>query len=1051
MLFADLKGSTSLIEGLDPEAARALLDPALQTMMDAVHAYEGYVAQVLGDGIFALFGAPLALEDHPQRALHAALRMQGDLLRHAEEVRVSHGAPLLVRIGINTGEVLVRSIRRDDLHTDYVPVGHTTHLAARMEQMATPGSILITEHTRKYCQDFFDLKPLGAVSVRGVEAPLSVFEVRGAGTLRTRFQAAAHRGLTRFVGRRFELDQLRSACSAARRGYGRIVDVIGEPGMGKSRLVHEFKQHLAPDILLLEAQAIAHGRNTPYMPVVELLKKYFELAPADDDHSRRKKITAKTFDQEDELQDSLPFLFNLLLDVKETAELAQFGEQARQRRTLEAVKRLLLRETLRQPVVLIVEDLHWIDTETEATLALIAEGLPSARFMLLTTYRPEYAPPWQSKSYYTASRLAALDTNEAVDLLNSLLGVRESSNDISALKNVRDFILIKTQGTPFFIEEVVQALFEQGHLIRDEVGRAQIPHLHATPLAEIEIPSTIEGVLAARIDRLPVAQKLLLQQLSVIGRTFALDLASSVVDQAEEILLDQLVELQRKEFVYERPGARQMTYLFKHALTQDVAYRELPHERRKLIHERTAEAIETLHASDLDEHYAALAHHYSQSGNLVKAIRYLRLAGRQASQRSAVKDAVDYLEAALAGVAKIPESAARDQQELEILIDLGAALLPAVGLSAARVKAVYLRARALCGTMELKGELLPILGGLRANAGMRGESQELEYAEEMTALGNETGDSATILQAHMSMGFSHYNLGNFATARTEFDAAIAAYRFDEHRHHAVTLGLDALVYSQIFGSHCGWILGYPETALLYARAAIAAAQRIEYPYMISVVQILLADLHYLRGDVCASLAAATSGIQIANEYGFPQWAAYASPRVGWALGVQGDVTALDKIDPCLSILNAVDATYYVPVLLGQKAEVQARLGQVDAALATIVAGIKLAADSHQPWILPELYRARGALRLTADPDAAEVAEQDFERAISMAQEQSAKSWELRAATCLARLWHRQGKSAEAHALLAPLYDWFTEGFDTRDLQDAKALLEILIVRAKTAV
>lgn len=398
VLFADLKGSTSLIEDLDPEAARALLDPALQIMMDAVHAYEGYVAQVLGDGIFALFGAPLAMEDHPQRALHAALRMQTDLLRHSEEVRLAHGAPLLVRIGINTGDVLVRSIRRDDLHTDYVPVGHTIHLAARMEQMAMPGAILITEHTRRYSQGFFDLKPLGAATVRGVEVPLPIYEVLGIGALRTRFQAAAQRGLTRFVGRQLGLDQLCSACSASQLGHGRIVDVIGEPGMGKSRLVHEFKRSVASDILLLEAQAVSHGRSTPYLPVVELLKKYFQIAPADDDPSRREKIATKALRQDRSLEDALPFLYSLLLVESDAPELALLGEQARRRRTLDSVKRLLLRETLHQPVVLIVEDLHWIDSETEAALALLAESLASAHFLLLTTYRPEYVPPWRSSS-----------------------------------------------------------------------------------------------------------------------------------------------------------------------------------------------------------------------------------------------------------------------------------------------------------------------------------------------------------------------------------------------------------------------------------------------------------------------------------------------------------------------------------------------------------------------------------------------------------------------------------------------------------------------------
>ena len=1039
-LFADLKGSTSLIEKLDPEAARALLDPALQIMMDAVHRYEGHVAQVLGDGIYALFGAPLAIEDHPQCALHAALSMQANMRNYADQVQRSMGVPLQARVGINTGEVFVRSIRKDDLHTDYVPVGHTIHLAARMEQMAEPGGILITEYTRRYCQDFFHLKSLGIVTVRGVEVPLSVYEVLGLGQLRTRFQAAAQRGLTRFVGRQVELEQLRSAYATSRTGHGRIIDIIGEPGIGKSRLVHEFKRAISPETLLLEAQAIAHGRRTPYLPLVELLKKYFQIAPADDDRCRREKIADKALDEDRSLEDTLPFLFSLLLVEHEAGALAQLGEQARRRRILDAVKRLLLRETRRQPVMLVVEVLHWIDTETEAALALLAESLASARFLLLTTYRPEYSPPWQLRSYYTASRLSALDTNDAEDLLDSLLGVKHSSDGLSALKEMRNFILAKTQGTPFFMEEVVQALFEQGHLVRDEAGRAQVPLVAHTPHAEIQIPATLEGVLAARIDRLPAAEKLLLQQIAVIGREFALELARHVIGVGEETLIDQLSDLQRREFVYEQPGARQPAYEFKHALTQDVAYRELPQERRKLIHERTAEVIETLYVSHLDEHYAALAHHYTQSDNLAKAIAYLRLAGHQANQRSAAKDAVAYLEAALVAVARLPESAARDQQEVDILIELGIALQVAAGLSATRVKEILLRAYALCRHTGAPHELFPVLAGLRANAGMRGESM-LEYAEALTALGTRTGDSAIILHAHVAMAFCHFGVGDWVSAREEFDHALATYCFEEHRDHTVTMGPDAAVLSHAFGSLCLWMLGYPDTALGSAREASASAQRIGYPYMISFAKILLADLCGFRGEISASLTEATAAVHIADEYGFPEWIAFASPLADWARGMQGDANALSSIDEHLAIFGYIGATFYVPMLIALKAELQARAGQFDHAIATATTAVTMAMETNQLWILPELYRVRGALLLAADPAATEAAAQHFERARSMAQDQRAKAWELRATTSLARLWQNQGKHQAARALLAPIYGWFTEGFETRDLQEAKTLLE----------
>ena len=369
-LFADLKGSTALIEGLDPEEARAIIDPALQLMMDAVHRYEGYVAQALGDGIFALFGAPIAHEDHPQRALYAALCMQEEMRRYSDQVRLKGGPPLQMRVGVNTGEVVVRSIRKDDLHTDYVPVGHSTNLAARMEQVATPGSILITDYTRKLVEGYFELKGLGAAQIKGVEEPLPVYEVLGAGPLRTRLQVAARRGLTRFVGRQNELEQMQRALEQAKAGHGQIVGVMGEPGLGKSRLFYEFKLLSQSGCLVLEAYSVSHGKASPYLPLIELLKSYFDITLEDEERKRREKITGKVLTLDRNLEDTLPYLFALLGIEDPQSSLQQMDPQIRRRRTFEALKKLFLRESLNQPLILIFEDLHWIDSETQGFLVL---------------------------------------------------------------------------------------------------------------------------------------------------------------------------------------------------------------------------------------------------------------------------------------------------------------------------------------------------------------------------------------------------------------------------------------------------------------------------------------------------------------------------------------------------------------------------------------------------------------------------------------------------------------------------------------------------------
>ncbi|MBI3795845.1 MAG: AAA family ATPase [Deltaproteobacteria bacterium] len=358
-MFADLKGSTALIEGLDPEEARAIIDPALQLMMDAVHQYDGYVAQALGDGIFALFGAPLAHEDHPQRALYAALRMQEAMRRYADTLRTKGYPPLQMRVGVNTGEVVLRSIRKDDLHTDYVPVGHSTNLAARMEQLANPGSIVVSAYTQHLTDGYFAFKDLGPTQIKGVADSLNIYEVLSVGPLRTRLQVAAQRGLTRFVGRRSEMEQLQRALEHAKAGHGQIVGTMGEPGLGKSRLFYEFKLLSLSGCLVLEAYSVSHGKATAYLPVIELLKSYFRIESQDDERTRREKVGGKVLMLDRSLEDTLPYLFALLGIEEQPSPLQQMDPRIRRRRTFEALKRLFLRESLNQPLVLIFEDLHW--------------------------------------------------------------------------------------------------------------------------------------------------------------------------------------------------------------------------------------------------------------------------------------------------------------------------------------------------------------------------------------------------------------------------------------------------------------------------------------------------------------------------------------------------------------------------------------------------------------------------------------------------------------------------------------------------------------------
>src|SRR5215471_17759807 len=627
-LFADIKGSMDPIEDLDPEEARAIVDPALKLMMEAVQRYGGYVAQSTGDGIFALFGAPVAHEDHPQRALYAALRMQEELKRYSDRIRADGRLPIQARVGVNTGEVVLRSIPTGEGRTEYAPVGHSTGIAARMQALAPVESIAATEQIRKLCEGYFVFRSLELTKVKGVTEPVNVYEVTGRGPLRSHFELSARRGLTRFVGRERELDQLGRALELALDGQGQVAGVVAEAGTGKSRLFYEFKGTIPATCRVLEAYSVSHGKASPWLPVLQLLRGYFDLRDSDDPRVRRKKIRAALSALDPALDDTLPYLFELLGTPDDGDPLAQMDPQIKRQRTFDALKRMVLHDSLRQPIVVIFEDLHWIDDQTQALLDLLADSLANARILLLVSYRPEYHHGWTNKSYYLQLRLDPLGGADGAAMLAALLGESVELNPIKRL------IAERTGGNPFFIEEIVQTLFDEGALVRKNAVKVM------RSLSQLKLPPTVQGILAARIDRLSSSQKDLLQTLAVLGRESSLGLLKQVASHSDTQLGLTLAQLLASEFIYEQPVAGDVEYVFKHALTQEVAYNSLLIDRRKVLHERAGLALESLYASRPDDHLEKLAYHYSHSDNLIKAIEYLKRAGQQAMRRSAHLEAI---------------------------------------------------------------------------------------------------------------------------------------------------------------------------------------------------------------------------------------------------------------------------------------------------------------------------------------------------------------------------------------------------------------------------
>ncbi len=1065
-LFADIKGSMDLIEDLDPEDARSIFDPALQLMMDAVHRYEGYVVQSTGDGIFAFFGAPIAHEDHPQRALYAALRMQEESKRYAEQLRLEKGVNLQLRVGVNTGEVVVRSIRKDDLHTEYTPIGHSTSLASRMESLATPGSVLVSEHTQKLTEGYFEFKSLGAARVKGVSELVHIYEVLGVSLLRTRLQVAARRGLVRFVGRQSELEQMKKALELAKAGHGQIVGVTGEPGVGKSRLFYEFKLLSQRGCLVLETFSVSHGKASPYLPLIDLLKNYFQINPQDDERRIGEKVAGKVLMLDRSLEDTLPYLFALLSVSEPNSSLQQMDPQIRRKRTLEAIKRLLVRESINQPLILIFEDLHWLDNETQAFLMLLSESVATARILLLVNYRPEYRHEWGQKTYYTQLRLDPLGQAEAEEMLTALVG---EATEFHPLKRL---ILEKTEGNPFFMEEIVQALVEQGILTRKPGvgahGRAPVP-------ADLHLPSTVQAVLASRIDRLTAAEKELLQTLSVIGKEFSLSLLKQVVNQPEDTLQPLLSHLQAAEFIYEQPAFPEVEYIFKHALTQEVAYNSLLLERRKVLHERTAQAIEALFHSRLDEYYSELAHHYSRSGNTEKGVEYLGLAGQQAVQRSAHAEAITHLTTALELLSTLQDTPERTQQELTLQIALGVPLVITKGYSASEVGAVYKRARELCQQMGETPQLFSVLWGLWAFYNARAEYQTShELGEQLLRLAETGQDVALLGEAHFALGDTLLCLGEFAPARVHLEKGIVLYNPPQHGSHAFLYGQDPGVGSLSWAVWALWFLGYPDHALKRTHEALTLAQGLSHPYSLVYALIFAAILYRDRRKVQLVRERAEAVIALCTEQRFSFFLAMGIMLHGWVLVQQGQgETGIVQIHKGLAAYRTTGAELWRPYFLSLLAEAYGNVRQTEEGLSVLAEALAVVNKTGERFYEAELYRLKGELTLQSKTSPRQVsdksqtshgqvesksevtnprplipnpqteAEACFLKAIEIARRQSAKSLELRAVTSLSRLWQQQGKQAKARKLLAEIYGWFTEGFNTKDLQEAKALLEAL--------
>jgi class 3 adenylate cyclase/tetratricopeptide (TPR) repeat protein len=858
VLYADMKGSLELLAHRDPEDARQMLDPVLALMMEAVHRYEGTVTQVLGDGVMAIFGAPVAHENHAMRAVYAALRMHDGARRLSAGLRRDRGLDLQLRIGLNSGEVVVRSIG-SDLHMDYTPVGQTTYLASQMERLARPGTTLLTAETARLAEGYLEAKPLDPVPVKGIAEPVAVHELIGPGPARHRLQAATVRGLSRFIGREAELGQLRQALDRARTGEGRLVALVGEPGVGKSRVIREFADGpWMAGALVLEGRPIVYRKTPSWLPVVDALRRYAGIENGDDARAMREKITSKTRALDRDLEPAVPALL-ALADLEPDDPAWRALEPPQRRRLIQdAVASVILAESRRQPVTLIIEDLQRIDEETQALLDRLVERLPGVRLLIVVAYRPEYRHHWGSRAGYVQLRIDPFPSGTARALLDALLGPDP------ALEPLKGMLIERTDGNPLFLEESVRALAETRALL-GEPGARRL----ARPPETIEVPRSVQAVLAARIDRLSPEAKHVLQSASVIGKDLPYPVLAAIADLPEDALRAALGQLKSGELLYEASFFPEIEYTFKHALTHDVAYGSLLHETRRAVHARIVAAIERLYPTRLGEHVERLAYHALRGGLRDRAVEYLRQAGARAAARSAHREAVGFYEQALEVIEADGPREAAVPTAIDLVFDLRASLAPLGEFTRtlAHLRRAEERAEA-AGDLRRLGWISAYLTQSYYTIGQ--QTDAIRVAHRALEIGDALGDDPLQIAANFGLGQAHHVLGDHPTAQRHLRRAVAAADGPFRRERWGMAGLVS-VASRMWLAASLADVGEFEEAIACARDGLAIAQDADHPWSTAGSHMTLGVVLLSRGHLDEAAPVLDRGIRFARELDLTAW------------------------------------------------------------------------------------------------------------------------------------------------------------------------------------
>jgi class 3 adenylate cyclase/predicted ATPase len=1021
VMFCDLVGSTALSARLDPEDLRGIMGAYHRCVAETAEAFSGYVARYMGDGVLIYFGYPQAHEDDAERATRCALAVLDRVSR------LNLAGKLQARAGIATGLVVVGGeVVEHDV------VGETPNLAARLQALAEPDTVVIAAGTRRLVGDLFEYRDLGAVEVKGIAAPVPAWQVLRPSVVASRFEALRGSALTRLVGRDEEIDLFLRRWARAKAGDGQVVLIVGESGIGKSRITAALAERLHSEPhLRLRYFCSPYHQDSALFPFVEQLGRAAGFARDEVPEAKLEKLEgllarAAPPDEDVALLGDL-----LCLPPSESHPLPILSPQRKKERTLDALVRQLKGLAGEQPILVVFEDAHWIDPTSRELLDLVVKQVSSLPVLLIVTFRPEFQPPWTGQPQVTLLGLNRLDRRDGAVLVQQIAGGKTLPDEVVAK------IVDRTDGVPLFAEELTRSVLESG-LLREETDRYVLDRA----LPPFAIPTSLHDSLMARLDRL-ASVRLVAQIGAAIGRQFPYAPLRAISRLPEDELQEALGRLVASELVSQRGTPPEAVYTFKHALVQDAAHGSLLRGTRQQLHARIAEALAAQFPELMDSQPELFAQHYAEAGLVEKSVTFWGKAGRRSAARSAMAEAAAQFHKGLDQLALLPDSPERQRQELEFSSELGAVFITVKGNAAPETGQAYTRARELWEQLGFPAEFLHVPYGQSRYHSYRGEldlGQRLD--EGLLRLSRQRNDSAGLILGHHSFGRDLAAAGSFASARSHLEAVLALYDPISHRSLVHQVRNYPHVAAQAILGIILFCLGYPETALRWSNAAIAEARRLAHPTSLAVNLGFASRLLSLVGDDTALGERADQLVAVATEQGFPYWGAMGTIYRGWVKVKNGDLTeGISALRSGSAAYRATGAELYVPYHMALLARAREIAGQIEESLALLDEALQIVERTEERWFAAELNRHKGQVLLRQGHS--DAAEDLYRKALSIAQEQEAKLWGLRAAASLARLRRDQGRNAEARDLLAPVYGWFTEGFHTPDLKEASVLLDEL--------